>query len=234
MSLRVFHPPGDWEVGQTLTLDGDESRYVLRVRRAGPGTALQVLDGQAQAWDATVAEVRGRTAMVELHAALPSPPSVPLHLLLAMPEPRATLEALTLACELGATDVHLVHGDHSPGGCPSPERMSKTLRAAQRQCGQPRPPRIHGPGALADALTATAAQPGFVASAPERHDPAPLPALDPQLGARLLVGPEGGLSPAERSLAREAGLRSLSLGPWVLRTPTAVTAGLARLRGAAD
>ena len=43
----------------------------------------------------------------------------------------------------------------------------------------------------------------------------------------VLLGPEGGLTPAEDGRARDAGLRALSLGPFVLRTEVAVTASIA-------
>jgi len=43
----------------------------------------------------------------------------------------------------------------------------------------------------------------------------------------LLVGPEGGLAPQERELARHAGFTPIRLGPRVLRTETAPLAALA-------
>ena len=43
----------------------------------------------------------------------------------------------------------------------------------------------------------------------------------------ILLGPEGGLSPAEIQLARTAGFAAARLGPRVLRTETAATAALA-------
>lgn len=43
----------------------------------------------------------------------------------------------------------------------------------------------------------------------------------------LLVGPEGGLAPEERALARDSGFRPIRLGPRVLRTETAPLAALA-------
>lgn len=46
----------------------------------------------------------------------------------------------------------------------------------------------------------------------------------------LLAGPEGGLDPAERKLARAAGFQGLRLGPRVLRTETAALAALAALQ----
>ncbi|MDV3237995.1 MAG: RsmE family RNA methyltransferase, partial [Gammaproteobacteria bacterium] len=47
----------------------------------------------------------------------------------------------------------------------------------------------------------------------------------------LLVGPEGGLSPAERALAVQAGFLRMRLGPRILRTETAALAALAALQG---
>lgn len=43
----------------------------------------------------------------------------------------------------------------------------------------------------------------------------------------ILIGPEGGLSPAEIRLARTTGFAAAGLGPRVLRTETAATAALA-------
>lgn len=226
--LRVFAPPGAWAVGTRVRLPADESHYLVRVRRARVGAEVELLDGEAAAWHATLVAVDERTAEVELRAPRAGAAVPPMVVLLVVPEPRATLEALTLASELAASEVVLVDGDHSPAGLPSPERVTRTLRAAQRQCGRDRPPRVERAASLADALERTAALPGWVASVPERRLATPVE-VDPGAGARLLVGPEGGLSDAEEALAVRAGLRPLALGPWVLRTPTAVAAGLARL-----
>lgn len=233
MSPRVFHAAGGWSVGARLRLDPEESRYLLRVRRIRVGEGVEVLDGHSAAWRARLVEAEGKAAVVELDEPVPEVDAMPLELLLLVPEPRATLEALTLASELGATAIHLVRGEHSPTGLPSPERITKTLRASQRQCGRPRPPAVHRPASLEAALRDTEARPGFVASVALRHRATPV-AVDPAVGARLLVGPEGWLMAEEAERAEQAGLRPLALGPWVLRTPTAVAAGLARLRGACE
>ena len=44
----------------------------------------------------------------------------------------------------------------------------------------------------------------------------------------LLSGPEGGLSPAEETAARNAGFRPITLGPRVLRAETAPLVVLGR------
>ena len=46
----------------------------------------------------------------------------------------------------------------------------------------------------------------------------------------MLVGPEGGLAPHEADAARQAGFRSLRLGPRILRTETAPLAAMTVLQ----
>jgi 16S rRNA (uracil1498-N3)-methyltransferase len=55
-------------------------------------------------------------------------------------------------------------------------------------------------------------------------------AMNPEAGIALLIGPEGGLTPAERELARTAGFRPVRLGPRILRTETAPLAALSILQ----
>jgi 16S rRNA (uracil1498-N3)-methyltransferase len=51
-------------------------------------------------------------------------------------------------------------------------------------------------------------------------------------GARILIGPEGGLTDAEIDGAVAHRLTPISLGPWTLRTEVAVVAALSRLLSA--
>ena len=52
----------------------------------------------------------------------------------------------------------------------------------------------------------------------------------PAAGITLLIGPEGGLTPAELALATRQGYEAVRLGPRVLRTVTAALAALAALQ----
>lgn len=235
MSLRVF-APADTPVheGARLGLDRDESHYLLRVRRAPVGAALEVLDG-ARRHRARLAAVEGRQATLEVGAPLPTPdpPVAPVELLLGLPDSQPALAALTHACTAGAVAVALLTCERSPGHAPSEGRIERVIRAAQRQCGRPTAPAIRGPMPLDQALApgpgTPAIPPSYVARAPLAGRPVPgLPPAGPA-GARLLIGPEGGFTEAEAASADGAGFRPVSLGPWTLRTETAVVAGLAQL-----
>lgn len=241
MSTRAFVPDElsltAVQVGQLVELDDDESRYLLKVRRVRPGESLELLDGRGHRWTATLASA-GRRAQVEIRTIVsePEPPPPSRIVLLGLPEPAATLDALTHASELGATQIVLVRCERSQGHAPSAARIERVLRAAMRQCGRPSPPEVLGgpPGdawSLADALAHRSELAGVFGDLHPVESRLPDPATGGEQGLRLLVGPEGGLCPAELEATRAAGFRGVCLGPWILRTPTAVVALLARLGG---
>jgi 16S rRNA (uracil1498-N3)-methyltransferase len=234
MSVHAFIPSAAAapSPGATVELDDEESRYLVRVRRLRVGQALELFDGHGGAWAATLIDA-GRRARVEVGPALTLVEPPTRILLLGLPDQAAILEALTGASELGATQVVFVACERSQGRVPSPARLDRVLRAAQRQCGRPRPPALLGappdePLDLQRALRHRAELPGvFAWEALRGPNEQPEP-QDLAAGLRLLVGPEGGLSQAEAELIRAAGFRALSLGPWILRTATAVVALLAK------
>lgn len=227
MSLRVFIArPAD---GDRAALDPDESHYLRRVRRAGDGARVEAIDDQGWVWLAEV--VGGDARRSELRLLQPRPVASPareLVLLLGMPEPAATLDLLPALCELGVAEVVLVECARSQGAAPGAGRVQRVLRAAQRQCGRPTPPRISGPLGLPEALAHRADLPGYFAWEELRAQTSERQA-GPTSGARLCVGPEGGFTAAEAATLAGAGFTPLGLGPYTLRTETAAVVGLARL-----
>jgi 16S rRNA (uracil1498-N3)-methyltransferase len=229
VSVRAFVPgdrTGPIGTGELVELDDEESRYLLKVRRLRRGDALELLDGSGHVWRASLSEA-GRRASVRIDAVIERAVGPERILLLGLPDTPAILDALTCASELGATQVVMVGCERSPGHLPSHARIDRVLRAAMRQCGRPAPPHLHGvttAWSLAAALAHAGELPGVLGD-PEASA---LGWQPPCGGLRLLVGPEGGLTEPERDAALAAGFTQLQLGPWILRTPTAVAALLAR------
>lgn len=229
MSVRAFAPPdaGPLGSGAQLTLNAEESHYLVKVRRLRAGERFELLDGAGGAWQARLRSTAKR-AEIEVGAACAITPTLPDRVvLLGLPDVTATLESLTAASELAATELLFVRCERSQGRLPSPARVTRVMRAAMRQCGRRTPLRIveDEPSTLATALAYRPELPGvFGHPGAEPEPPHPLDA-----GRRILVGPEGGLTAQEQELARAADFSPMSLGPWILRTPTAVTALLARL-----
>jgi 16S rRNA (uracil1498-N3)-methyltransferase len=171
----------------------------------------------------------GRRIVVRVDEPVPCDEPDERVLLLGLPDPTATLETLTGACEAGASAIVLVATARSQGRAPAPSRIERILRAAQRQCGRPRAPLLFGadgPWPLARALDHRHDLPGWFAW--EALSGSPGPELGARGGLRLLVGPEGGFTAEEVEQIMAAGLLAVSLGPWILRTPTAALALLAR------
>lgn len=225
MSARAF--AGHVDAGAPTILDEAESHYLRRVRRLADGATLELIDAAGDLWSATLVGGDARRSELQVHARLSvAAPARELVLLLGTPDPAAALELLPGVVELGVTSVAWVRCARSQSGPPGDARVDRVVRAAQRQCGRPRPPAFLGPMPLAAALEHRTDLRGYFAwearrgAAPDQ----PVPA-----GARLCVGPEGGFTDDEADALTRAGFVPLGLGPFTLRTPTAALVGLARL-----
>lgn len=226
MSVRAFAARP--EPGAPAILDPDESHYLRRVRRLADGAALELIDDDGGLWSASIGGGDARQTVVHVHARLPvAAPARELVLLLGLPDPSAALELLPAVIELGVAAVVWVRCARSQTGPPGPARLARSVRAAQRQCGRPRPPELRGPLGFAEALDERTDLPGFFAWEARRGQPDP--PLRLAAGARLAVGPEGGFTDDEAGALTRAGFAPIALGPYTLRTPTAAVVGLARL-----
>jgi 16S rRNA (uracil1498-N3)-methyltransferase len=228
MTMRVFYD-GPLHVGAEVQIASDEHHYLRRVRRARIGTEIEILDGHGGLAVATLARIDDREATATIDSVVTHPPSPMLELWLGIPDASACLDAITLATELGCTAIVLVRTAHGTAPVPSTARIERVIRAAMRQCGRPTPPEIRGPIALDALLDAHEHGCGVFAWERLRGDAHSDDAIVQRRPQRLLVGPEGGLTDDEASRCRARGMEAVGLGPWTLRTETAVAAGLGRL-----
>ena len=228
MSLRVFiDPPAEaFPVGARVELDKEESHYLLRVRRAGVGQKAELLDGVAERYRVQLVECDKAAVVEVLERLVPPAPSPQRTLLLAQIDKGPALEAVTDATVMGVHDIAWVECARSQGRAPSPARVERAIRAAQRQCGRPDRPRLHHFGSLHEALAA--GFPGGLVWA-SLADEAPPTHAHLNAALRLAIGPEGGFDRDEVQLLREHNALALRIAPWTLRTERAVVATLAKL-----
>jgi len=232
VSVRVFCSPDQTpEPGATIELDGEESHYLLRVRRRRVGDPLHLMNGHGKSWDAICVESPS-TKCARVTVGLPLLPSkdpLELVLVLAMIESSALGRALTSAAELGVREIQLVRCARSQDQTLPRKRIDRIMRSSMRQSGRPRPPQIHAPLPIAEALGRYPHHSGFIAW--EALASPSAPGLTCDNHRRLLViGPEGGFVTDEIELTHQQGLRPVGLGPWTLRSEIAVVAGLALVR----
>jgi 16S rRNA (uracil1498-N3)-methyltransferase len=224
--------------GGALALSAEESRYLTRVLRYGPGDGFAVIDGEGSLWNAALlsadaAQLQSPFAQPACHQSAPKP-----SLVLAAAVVKRDFELVVrMAVELGVDRlIPLLCERTAVLGQLKPERWRSIAAEAAEQCERLWLPRIDEPQPLA-ALLAEPLAPGALglwattrqAELPDLSGPLEGEGGDAAGEVWLACGPEGGWSGAEERLALAAGWRPVQLGPRILRSSTAAVAGMAGL-----
>lgn len=211
-----------------------------QVLRLQPGVGVVLFDGRGGEYDATIAHM-GRSAVgvrVGTHRAVERELARTVTLAVGMPANERMDTLIEKATELGAAAIQplicersvlRLQGDRA---AKKQQHWQGVAIAAAEQCGRTKMPRVHAVTPLAawlqDLPAAPAARwlldPGAALPLAKTID-----ALPRDAAVVVLSGPEGGLAPTERELARAAGFVAVDLGPRVLRADTAPLAVLAAL-----
>lgn len=222
--MIVLVPRGAAQVGLTFALDEEESHH-LRVRRAEPGEDVELRDGAGLA-GAGVLEASGRTWSVTVTEASIVPPLPGLTLAVGAGDRERFLWLVEKAAELGVSRIVPLETERTAGVATRVrgahlEKLARRALEATKQSGAHWSPDIGGLEPFAHFVAQ--ARSGMLWLA----DPG---GAAPQVGAgeiTVLIGPEGGLTPAERSASIAAGWTPVSFGPNVLRFETAAIAAAA-------
>ena len=237
--MRRFTLPPERVVDGRVTFDAGESRHLARVLRLRPGDTAVATDGAGR--DCTVRlDTVGEAATGTVLAAERGTPESPLAITLVQGVPKGDkMEAIVRAAtELGVARVRPALCERTivrlePGRWRErARRWQRVAREAAKQCGRAVIPEVEAPRPLVEWLAAK--DPVDLALCFWEGGGVPLAqALGDMRAARsalLVVGPEGGLSPAEVDAARTHALTVTSLGPRILRTETAGPAVVALLQ----
>lgn len=231
---RVFsdHPLG---AHRELALGASAAAHVGRVLRLAVGAELTVFDGRGGEYPATIVESRGTVLRVRLGDHRPLERESPLEITLAQGLVRGERMdwAVQKATELGVAVLSPLVTERSVvkldvrQAAKRREHWRGVAIAACEQCGRNRLPEVLSPTAYGEWLATARASVRLL------FDPTAasgLQTIGKVSAVTLLIGPEGGLSPAERTLAVEAGFKPVRMGPRVLRTETAAIAAISALQ----
>jgi len=218
-----------------FVLGGEEGRHAARVQRLGVGEQLLVADGRGRRVTCAVTSVVPDGLTLSVLERTSVPPAVPrLVVVQALPKGERAELAVELLTELGVDEIvpwaasrSIVRWD-GPRGAKALEKWRRTAREASKQSRRAWVPPVAGLHTTADVTSRLAAGTGLVL---HERAAAPLAALPlPATGEVLVVvGPEGGVAPAELEAFESAGATAVRLGEPVLRTSTAGAAALAAL-----
>jgi 16S rRNA (uracil1498-N3)-methyltransferase len=227
-------------VGTTIALPDEVAHHVVRVLRLDSGAPVTLFDGTGGEYLATLVEAgrRRATAQLERFDAVERESPLEVTLVQAVLAADAMDYAIRKAVELGVSAVTPVVATRSQFSLAG-ERGEKRLAhwrgiaiAACEQCGRNRIPPVASPQPLEAWLaTVNPERPSVIASPGATASLAAFAARTPPRS--IVIGPEGGFTDAELSLAVDKRIVLVHLGPRVLRAETAGVAALAILAAVA-
>jgi len=232
--MPQFYLPGPWEIQKPTTLTPEVAHH-LRVRRVQAGESFPVFDGKGQVARAELLLLSGKTGQVQL-----SNIHTDTH--------RETPYAITLAQGLAGGDkmdwivekavetgvqsivplqcerslLKLLRPSDADRAAKRRLHWAAIVQAACEQCDRTVLPTLEPIQSFETFLTTQPAPALKLLLSPDATDHlADVLAATPPQNCILMIGPEGGHSPAEEALAIAAGYQLLSLGERILRTETA-------------
>jgi 16S rRNA (uracil1498-N3)-methyltransferase len=220
----------------SVALDERAANHVVRVLRLRAGAEVVLFNGAGGEHPAVLTHVDKRRVEAEVaeHAAREVESPLRVTLLQGISRGERMDYTIQKAVELGVARILPVLTERSMVSLAG-ERLEKRLRhwqgvaaSACEQCGRNRVPEVAEPATLAERLAEPLGGPGLVLHHRAEAGLAQLP--DPAGDVHLLIGPEGGLAPAELASAERAGYLGVRLGPRILRTETAAVVALAALQ----
>lgn len=220
--------------GHELVLHERAAHYIHQVLRLRVGQTLTLFNGDGNDHHADVLACNRRQCTLRVGdvIATETRPLLTCHLGMGISRGERMDFAIQKAVELGVSSIAPLLAKRCVVQL-SPKRAAQRLThwrgiviSACEQSGRSRVPALHPPASLAD-WVAAASGGLMLYHAADRT----LPQLAAPSGpVNLLIGPEGGLSDAERDLAVRHAFTAVRLGPRVMRTETAPIAALAALQ----
>lgn len=211
---------------KSFTLDGDEGRHAATVKRMREGEVIHLCDGQGSRAVATVVKVHKHSLDLTIDnftfEDAPEPRFVVVQALAKGERAELAVEMLT---EVGADAIIPWRAEHSIGKWDSVdkglEKWRRTSRESAKQSRRAWIPEISNLQTTEQVCELMSqAQSVFVLH--ESADQALAAcAIREQGTIMIVVGPEGGISPAELAAFSNAGARVVHMGASVMRTSTA-------------
>ncbi|MFZ5641674.1 MAG: 16S rRNA (uracil(1498)-N(3))-methyltransferase [Bacillota bacterium] len=250
---RFFVVPDQVEDGR-VTITGSDIRHISRVLRLGPGDMVTCVDGTGRELTARIKEINNNAVVCEITGETMSAAEPPIQVTLCQGLPKGDKMELIIqkCCELGVHRIIPVNCARTVVQLDvkkAVQRQVRWQRVAEEAAKQARRGNIPlvveltdfsdvlrqvPTGALALVPWEEEGQAGFKAVLseyrrvkPDKPDCPEIPCAPGIPEIWIFIGPEGGFTIEEADQARQAGCRTVTLGPRILRTETAAITALA-------
>jgi len=238
--MMRFLVPGLQLNAEVVSIPADVCHHAFRVRRLRTGETFVLNNGMGSSAFAVIDDWTHGTGLARVTGMADIQTELPIDIVVcqALPKsPERIEQVLQHGTELGAAAFLIFAGDRSVAKLETTDKVNKRLerwnsiiRSSAEQSGRAVLPPISWHSNL-KAVIQKVQLPLLVL-----HEEADTPlksvvksVMATSRGIALIVGPEGGLSPAEIATCRSNEGTAISLGPRILRTETAALAAIAQL-----
>ena len=234
-TIRIYQP-GHYAIGQTITLSDTAVQHVGLVLRLTVGAQITLFCGNNYEYQAVLSAVQKKKIQATIQTMTLANRESPrqIHLAQSLAKGDKMEWIIQKAVELGVTSVTPLLTERSVVRLDA-QRLEKKHQqwqaialSACEQSGRNQIPTIHPACSLAHYLSQSTATYQWLLS-PEAQTSWPK-ITEPSAELAILIGPEGGFSPEERDYAQQHQVKSIRLGPRILRTDTAALAAISILQ----
>ncbi len=233
--LRLFCNT-DLIAGTDIDMPKEIARHLM-VLRLAIGDGLTLFNGRGGEYQATLVSIGKNSAVAHVDSHQPIERELPYRVALAqgLPEAGKMDWIVEKAVELGVTDILPVSAERSVvrlNGDRAEKRVERwraIVVAAVQQCGRNTLPEILYPMPLEQVIEDVKGTTCIMFSPRATQTLSGWAKQQMPHNVTILIGPEGGFSPAEEKLAVDAGVVFLSMGDRILRTETAGIAAVSAI-----
>ena len=236
MTIPRIYSPDALENKTTCELGPDNLKYLKQVMRLKQGDKIQVFDGFGREFEAVIKDFSAKTALIELGEIIPQEDKkIRITLAQAIPKASKMDTIVKSAAELGADviipfdaarSVSRIAGEKSSLKV---ARWQKIAGEAARCCHSSHIAKVSKVSSFADMLASASDKALRLIFWEEESQKTIKDILTDETFAAtkdffIVVGPEGGFSKDEVTLAKEGGFFSVGLGKQILKVETAAAA----------
>ncbi|MGB3571077.1 MAG: 16S rRNA (uracil(1498)-N(3))-methyltransferase [Phormidesmis sp.] len=225
-----------------LNLRPDQAHYLHRVLRLKEGDRFIAQDGKGQQWLAVLTKLPAQAQVLEEKDSLRQSSTAPLRLIAALPKGNSFDQVVRQATELGVSHIYPVMSDRTllrPKGNKL-ERWRRIANEASEQSERVTVPEVASPVSLKQCLQQTPWEGLCYICAARQNAPHLLFELQAHLtsgdvrSVNLMIGPEGGWTSDEITVAIHHSYKVVSLGSAILRATTAAVTALSLVTSARE
>jgi len=241
MSYFIFD--GVLNLGKQYELKGEESSHITKSRRLRPGDIFMIQDQKGQRFEAILKSFDRRSLIFipQKPVVIPPDSSLRIEILQALPKQKSLDFILQKTTELGVSRLDVFCGIYSPNKFRVSEkqhhlnRWQRIVSEASKQCGRQFPPEINFHPDISTAFETLMECPNLWMLDPKAANAVSWKKIsnsgnDLIRHHRVMIGPEGGFHQDEIKLSLRSGMRSVCLGPRILRSETAAISAVSILQ----